>query len=37
MADFKYQDMFPMTGDTTEYRLLTEDHVSTASFDGAEE
>jgi fumarate hydratase class I len=36
MADFKYQDMFPVTEDTTEYRLLTEDHVSTAAFDGAE-
>ena len=36
MADFKYQDMFPLKEDTTEYRLLTEDHVSTAAFDGAE-
>ena len=36
MADFKYQDMFPLTEDSTEYRLLTEDHVSTADFDGAE-
>jgi fumarate hydratase class I len=36
MADFKYQDMFPLTEDTTEYRLLSEDHVSTAPFDGAE-
>jgi len=36
MADFKYQDMFPVTEDTTEYRLLTEDHVSTADFDGVE-
>jgi fumarate hydratase class I len=36
MADFKYQDMFPLTEDTTEYRLLTQDHVSTAAFDGAE-
>jgi fumarate hydratase class I len=36
MADFKYQDMFPMTEDTTEYRLLSEDHVSTAAFDGTE-
>jgi fumarate hydratase class I len=35
MADFKYQDMFPVTEDTTEYRLLTKDHVSTATFDGA--
>jgi fumarate hydratase class I len=36
MADFKYQDMFPVTEDTTEYRLLTKDHVSTAKFDGTE-
>ena len=36
MADFKYQDMFPVTEDTTEYRLLSETHVSTAAFDGAE-
>ena len=36
MADFKYQAMFPMTEDTTGYRLLSEDHVSTAAFDGAE-
>jgi fumarate hydratase class I len=36
MADFKYQDMFPVTEDTTEYRLLSDDHVSTAAFDGAE-
>ncbi len=35
MADFKYQEMFPVAEDSTEYRLLTEDHVSTASFDGA--
>ena len=25
MADFQYQDMFPLTADTTEYRLLSED------------
>jgi len=36
MADFKYQDMFPVTEDTTEYRLLTEDHVNTTAFDGTE-
>ncbi|NNL76241.1 MAG: fumarate hydratase [Desulfobacterales bacterium] len=35
-ADFKYQGMFPSAADSTEYRLLTQDHVSTASFDGAE-
>ena len=36
MADFKYQDMFPVAEDSTEYRLLTEDHVSTDTFSGAE-
>ena len=36
MAGFKYQDMFPVSEDTTEYRLLTEDHVSTATFDGSQ-
>ena len=35
MADFKYQEMFPLTEDFTEYRLLTADHVATATFDGA--
>jgi len=34
MVEFQYQDMFPLAVDTTEYRLLTEDHVSTASFKG---
>lgn len=36
MAEFVYQDPFPLAKDTTEYRLLTSDHVSTAEFDGAE-
>ena len=36
MAEFKYRDMFPGTEDTTEYRLLSADHVSTAAFDGVE-
>ena len=36
MADFKYQEMFPVTEDTTEYRLLTKDHVSSGKFDGTE-
>jgi fumarate hydratase class I len=35
-ADFIYEDIFPVAGDTTEYRLLTEDHVSAAAFDGAD-
>ena len=34
MVEFQYQDMFPLAADTTEYRLLTKDHVSTASFKG---
>jgi len=34
MVEFKYQNMFPVGHDTTEYRLLTEDHVSVAAFDG---
>ncbi len=36
MADFRYQEMFPATADTTEYRLVTEEHVSTAAFEGTE-
>lgn len=27
MSDFKYQEPFPLTGDTTQYRLLTKDYV----------
>ncbi len=33
-AEFHYQDPFPLGPDTTEYRLLTKDHVSVAEFDG---
>ncbi|MBL7226334.1 MAG: fumarate hydratase [Desulfobacteraceae bacterium] len=33
MVEFVYQDTFPLEEDTTEYRLLTKDHVSTALFD----
>ncbi len=36
MTSFIYQDMFPAGQDTTEYRLLTEAHISTAAFDGRE-
>ena len=36
MSEFKYQDPFPLGKDTTEYRLLTKDYVSTAQFDGQE-
>ncbi|WP_163713841.1 fumarate hydratase [Mangrovibacterium lignilyticum] len=34
MAEFIYQKPFPIKKDTTEYRLLTKDHVSTVEFDG---
>jgi fumarate hydratase class I len=34
MAEFVYQEPFPLAGDDTTYRLLSEDHVSVASFDG---
>lgn len=34
MADFKYQKPFPILKDTTEYRLLTKDYVSTIKVDG---
>ncbi len=36
MTDFFYQEMFPVTEDPTTYRLLAEDHVSTAAFDGTQ-
>lgn len=34
MADFSYQEMFPLSDDTTPYRLLSENHVTKASFEG---
>jgi len=34
MTDFSYQDMFPLAEDTTAYRLLTENHVASATFEG---
>ena len=34
--DFKYAPMFQMGKDTTEYRLLTKDGVTTADFEGKE-
>jgi len=34
MADFIYQKPFPIKKDTTEYRLLTKEYVSTVEFDG---
>jgi fumarate hydratase class I len=34
MAEFVYQKPFPIKKDTTKYRLLTSDYVSTVEFDG---
>ncbi len=34
MPEFAYQPPFPLGSDTTEYRLLTKDHVSVAEFEG---
>jgi fumarate hydratase class I len=34
MAQFVYQDPFPLSKDETQYRLLTKDFVSEAAFDG---
>ncbi len=36
MVDFKYQEMFPLGEDKTEYRLLTRDPVTVKSFEGKE-
>lgn len=36
MADFKYQKPFPIKKDTTPYRLLTKDFVSTVEIEGRE-
>lgn len=36
MPEFVYGDQFPLGEDTTEYRLLTKDHVSTGTFEGSE-
>ena len=36
MTNFIYQEMFPVGQDATEYRLLTDSHISTAAFDGQE-
>lgn len=33
---FKYQELFPLEHDTTEYYLLTKDHVSVSQFEGKE-
>jgi fumarate hydratase, class I len=34
MAEFSYQDMFSLEDDYTEYRLLTQEHVISKSFEG---
>lgn len=34
MADFSYQKPFPIKKDTTSYKLLTKDYVSTVEFEG---
>jgi fumarate hydratase class I len=34
MPDFKYQPPFPLGKDTTSYRLLTKDYISTTDFEG---
>jgi fumarate hydratase class I len=34
MAEFVYQDPFPLGKDDTKYRLLTKDYVSVSSFEG---
>jgi fumarate hydratase class I len=34
MADFDYSPLYPLGKDTTEYRKLTNDYVSTARFEG---
>ena len=36
VREFIYQDLFPSAEDTTEYRLLTKDFLSTAVFEGTE-
>ena len=36
MVEFAYQEMFPLGEDTTTYRLLTTEHLSSARFEGKE-
>lgn len=36
MSSFKYQELFDLQKDTTEYELLTQDYVSTLEVDGKE-
>ena len=34
MAEFAYSPMFPLADDTTEYELVTSDHVKLVEIDG---
>ena len=34
MVEFTYREMFPLKDDSTEYRLLTENHIAQTSLDG---
>ena len=36
MEEFSYQDMFPVGDDYTEYRLLTQEHIVSKSFEGSD-
>jgi fumarate hydratase class I len=36
MVEFTYRELFPLTEDRTEYRLLTDKHVSQTSVDGTQ-
>ncbi len=36
MAEFGFQEMFPLADDQTRYRMLTREHVSVGTFDGAD-
>ena len=36
MAEFEFQEMFPLGEDSTPYRKLTSDFVGTATFNGSE-
>jgi len=35
-GEFRYQELFPAGDDSTEYRLVTKDYVSTGQFEGRE-
>ena len=37
MTEFRYQDMFEHGHDSTTYRKLTADYVSTTTFEGQED